>query len=101
MPWAPRPFALRPFSRKVRARLQPHRQTVMRLWFVFVQAMVSAEPVGGPDDASLASEMAGLEVKDGAPAPVDDEGGEGAGGAGGSGEEGTSGQQSRYDLHVI
>jgi hypothetical protein len=57
-----------------------------------VQAIMSAAPAGGPDDALPSAEMAGLEVKDGAPRPVRD----------GSDEEdeaaGEDGQQGRYAL---
>lgn len=45
----------------------------MLVWRDDVQAMTSAVPAGGPDDASPSSEMAGLEVKDGALAPSEDD----------------------------
>ena len=53
---------------------------------------MSAAPAGGPNDVLPSAEMAGLEVKDGAPRPVRD----------GSDEEdeaaGADGQQGRYSL---
>ena len=54
--------------------------------------MAATAPAGGPDDAPPSSEMAGLEVKDGA-APVrsDDEGE-----AAGAGEGGADGQLGRW-----
>ena len=55
-----------------------------------LQAVASAVPAGGPDDASLASEMAGLEIKDGAPPRSDDESEALA-----SGEGSSEGQQGR------
>ena len=49
--------------------------------------------MGGPDDASSSSEMAGLQIKDGA---LRAEEGEVAGEDAGEGQEGADGQPSRY-----
>ena len=56
-----------------------------------MQAMTSAVPAGGPDDASPSSEMAGLEIKDGGAPRTDDEDSPAM-----PAEGGAEGQQSRY-----
>lgn len=69
------------------------------VWRDAAQAMTSTVPAGGPDDAPPSSEMAGLEVKDGALPRTEDEVPSMDLAA-----EGADSQQSRYDrgfsIHV-